>query len=100
MSKVRGAENRRDFPRDPPSVLRELRAMRRKLGGIQAEVTIQGPIYKACEAIRAKIDDLAAWLTGDREYFWGRRSSATAAELDYWRRWDAIERGDEAWPGD
>jgi hypothetical protein len=59
MSRPHGPR-RYDFPRDPAAVLRELRAMREKVGTFQGEVTLQGPIYKACEAIRHKIDDLAA----------------------------------------
>lgn len=74
--------------------------MRRKLGEIQAEVTIQGPIYRACTAVSGRIDDLAHWLTGNREYFSARSSSLTAAELEHWRRWDAIERGEVPWPED
>jgi hypothetical protein len=69
MTKARGTEHRRDFPKDPASVLRELREMRSQVGKIQSQVTLQGPIYRACSAIRDKIDDLAGWLTGNREYF-------------------------------
>lgn len=47
MSKAKGTEGRRDFPRNPTAVLRELRAMRSKVGEIKAEVTLFGPIYKS-----------------------------------------------------
>ncbi len=99
MSKPRGPR-RYDLPRDPATVLRMLRAFRGELGKVQDRVTIQGPIYKAIDAICAKIDDLAGWLTGNREYFWAGSSSATPAQLEYRRRWDAIERGEEEWPRD
>jgi hypothetical protein len=72
MSRPRGPR-RYDFPRDPAAVLRELRAMREKVGESQSEVILQGPIYRACEAIRHKIDDLAAWLTGNPGIFLGTR---------------------------
>lgn len=91
---------RYDLRRDPATALRELRAMRGTVGRFQADVTLDGPIFKACEAIRAKIDDLAAWLTGNREYFWAKGSGLTDSERAHWRRWQAIERGDELWPDD
>ncbi len=91
---------RHDFPRDPAAVLRLLRGIRDSLSVVQGEVTIQGPIYKAIDAIRFKLDDLAGWLTGNREYFWSGSSSATPKQLEYWRRWDRIEKGEEPWPKD
>lgn len=97
MSRPRGPR-RTDFPRDPAAVLRLLRRIRDELGNVQSEVTIQGPIYKAIDAIRAKIDDLAGWLTGNREYFWAGSSQAGPGQVEYRRRWSAIERGEEEWP--
>ena len=75
-----------------------MRRIRDELGNVQDEVTIQGPIYKAIDAIRAKIGNIAGWLTGNPDYFMGPSSSQTQAQLDYRRRWDAIERGEEPWP--
>ncbi len=69
MSKARGTENRHDLPRDPAAVLRQCRAFIRELGKVQAEVTIQGPLYQSISAIGAKIDGLAQWLTGEDGYF-------------------------------
>ncbi len=102
MSKARGTANRQDFPRDPAAVLRQLRAWREGAGKIQAEVTIQGPIYRACEGIGSKIDELARWLTGEEGYFSRNYSGSYMSPegLARWRRWDAIERGDEPWPDD
>lgn len=83
-----------------PLFLRMLRAMRDDLARVQAEVTIQGPIYRAIFAISNKIDDLAGWLTGNREYFWAGSSQDGPGQIEYRRRWSAIERGDEPWPED
>lgn len=98
MTRPRGPR-RYDFPRDPAAVLRELRAMRRKVSEFQSEVTFYGPIFKSCEAVRAKIDDLAAWLTRRQDYFSAKGSSLTDSERAYWARWAAIERGEVPWPG-
>lgn len=100
MSKARGAENRHDLPRDPAAVLRLLRGMRNQLAKVKEQVTIQGPIYRGIEAVSTKIDDLAQWLTGEKAYFSRDHMSNTAQPeaLEHWRRWDAIERGDEPWP--
>jgi hypothetical protein len=100
MSKARGAEHRRDFPHDPAAVLRLCRAFSSELGKVQAEVTIQGPVYQAISRINSKIDDLAQWLTGEENYFNRGIGGSTARPevLQRWRHWDAIERGDEPWP--
>jgi hypothetical protein len=97
MTHPRGPR-RYDLPRDPAAVLRELRAMREKVGEFQSQVTIQGPIYKSCESIRAKIDDLAAWLTGNKEYFRAPSSTQTSAQLESWGGGDASVLGHEEWP--
>lgn len=99
MSRARGPL-RQDFPRDPAALLRQLRAWRDELIKIEQEVTIQGPVYRACHAITEKIDDLAGWLTGNREHFWDIGSGPTSGQLEKQRRWMAIERGDEPWPED
>jgi hypothetical protein len=100
VSKARGTANRRDFPRDPAAVLRLCRAFSHELGKVQAQVTIQGPVYQAISRIGGKIDELAEWLTGEQAYFSRGRMSHTAQPetLEHWRRWDAIEKGDEPWP--
>jgi hypothetical protein len=100
MTKARGTAHRRDMPRDPAAVLRLCRAFSRELGKVQADVTIQGPVYQSISAIGSKIDALAELLTGEEGYF-GRGyagNTARPAVLEKWRRWDAIERGDEEWP--
>src|ERR1700689_3537869 len=101
VSKARGTAHRRDFPRDP-AVLRLCRSFRRELGKLQADVTIQGPVYQSSSAIGGKIDDLAELLTGEEGYFSRGYASSTSqpAVLETWRRWAAIERGEEPWPQD
>jgi hypothetical protein len=79
-----------------------LRGMRRQLGEVESQVTIQGPIYQSISAIGSKIDALAELLTGEEGYFSRGYLSSTSqpAVLEKWRRWDAIERGGEPWPRD
>jgi hypothetical protein len=84
----------------PAAVLRELRAMREKVGDFQSELVMFGPIFNACTSICHKIDDLAHWLTDNREYFWAKGSGITDAERAYWQRWREIERGEVPWPRD
>jgi hypothetical protein len=98
MTRARGTENRHDLPRDPAAVLRLCRAFTRELGKVQA----QGPVYRAIDATSAKIDGLAEWLTGESGYFskGGMSHTAQPQVLEKWRRWDAIERGEEPWPRD
>jgi hypothetical protein len=100
MTKARGVESRRDFPRDPAAVLRLCRAFWSELGKVQAQVTIQGPVYQAISRINGRIDDLAQWLTGEESYFNRGIGCSTARPevLKRWERWAAIERGDEPWP--
>jgi hypothetical protein len=100
MSKARGTAHRRDMPRDPAAVLRLCRAFNIELAKIQADVMIQGPIYQAISAIGSKIDGLAELLTGEQGYFSRGYASNTSqpAVLEKWRKWDAIEKGDEPWP--
>ena len=101
MSKAPGASNRQNFPCDPAAVLRLCRATRRQLGEVQAQVTLHGSVYGATEGIIRKIDELARWLTGEAGYFSrGYASKPQPAVLEKWRRWDAIERGDEEWAKD
>ncbi len=71
-----------------------------ELGKVQAQVTIQGPVYQAISRIGGKIDDLAEWLTREQGYFGRGHMSHTASPevLEKWRNWEAIERGDEEWP--
>jgi hypothetical protein len=100
VSKARGTAHRHDLPRDPAAVLRMLRGMRRQLGEVESQVTIQGPVYQSISAIGSKIDALAELLTGEEGYFSRGYASSTSqpAVLEKWRRWDAIERGDQEWP--
>jgi hypothetical protein len=100
MSKARGAEHRRDFPRDPAAVLRLCRAFNSELAKVQTSVTIQGPMYRAIEAIHHKVDALAEWLTGEEGYFSRGYASSTSqpAVLEKWERWTRIEKGEEPWP--
>ncbi len=102
MRKARGTESRHDLPRDLAAALRLCRAFMRELWKVQAEVTIQGPIYQSISAIGTKIDGLAEWLTCEHGYFSRGYMSNTAQPetLEKWRRWDAIGRGDEEWPED
>ncbi len=102
MSKARGTENRHDLPRDSAAVLWLCRAFNSELSKVKERVTIQGPVYRAIDAINGKIDGLAEWLTGERGYFNKGLTSNTAQPetLEKWRRWDEIERGDEEWPRD
>ena len=76
--------------------------MRDKLAEVKEQVTIQGPIYRALDAIAVKIDDLAEWLTGERSYCTRGNISHIAhdEEREHWRRWDTIEKGEEPWPKD
>jgi hypothetical protein len=97
MTKARGTESRHDFPRDPAATLRWCRAFKSELGKVQATVTFQGPVYRAIDAINGKIDALAEWLTGEEGYFSRGYASSTSQPktIEKWKRWDAMERGDE-----
>ena len=100
MSKARGTAHRRDIPRDPAAVLRLCRAFNSELAKVQADVTIQGPVYQSISAIGSKIDALAEWLTGEEGYFRRGYASSTSqpAALEKWQRWARIEKGEEPWP--
>ncbi len=50
----------------PTAPLRLCRAFYRELGKVQADVTIQGPVYQAISAINGKMDGLAEQLTGEQ----------------------------------
>lgn len=84
----RGTEHRRDLPRDPAAVLRLCRAFLGELGKVQADVTIQGPVYEAISAIGGKIDGLVELLTGEQGYFSRGYASSTSqpAVLEKWRQ--------------
>jgi hypothetical protein len=58
------------------------------------------PFFPVLDTLHAKIDGLAEWLTGEQGYFSRGYMSNTAQPetLEKWRRWDAIERGDEPRP--
>ena len=97
MSKPRGYRYA-ELPRDPARLLRALRACRDAMQAAERGVRIGGEFYVAGHVLTTAIDAVAKILTDDKEYFWGRGSSATEAQLDHWKRCDAIERGDEPWP--
>jgi len=56
---------RTDLPLDPAAVLRALRACREAMVSVSAEVTIRGPVDHAASGLRAAIDRMAGYLTGD-----------------------------------
>jgi hypothetical protein len=64
----------------------------------ERETRIGGALHIAGRTLTTAIDAVAKLLTGNEEYFRGLGSSATDAQREHWKRWDAIERGENPWP--
>jgi hypothetical protein len=66
--------------KDLERLLASLRACRQELVRAQAEIVIGCPQYRALDAHRETIDNLAGLLTGDREVFWRKPHSVGKGE--------------------
>jgi hypothetical protein len=97
MTRPRGPR-RTDLPSDPARLLRALRTCRDAMGDAHRHVLIGGALYVAGHALTSAIDAVAKILTGDAEYFWSKGRPTCDVQREHWRKWEAIERGDEPWP--
>jgi hypothetical protein len=65
------AARRRMFTaRDQRELLRAIGECRQACVTAKTNADIYDPVYDACSGLMAAIDDVAAVLTGDRQYFW------------------------------
>jgi hypothetical protein len=89
---------RPDLPSDPAALLRQMRDFRQRMIELNTAVRIGGPLYESAHVITGAIDDMAATLTGRREYFWLGYASGAGQVDTRDEEWAAIERGEKPWP--
>lgn len=89
---------RKEMPRDPAGIVRNLRSCRESMLEMQEDVKLFGPTYKLGQGVLVAIDTLADHLAMKPHYFSVGGFGANDAARQETLNWIAREKGDLPWP--